>query len=182
MESQTPTPSESVPKRWHLFPAGLSLLCPGLGQLVQGRPVFLWYVLIWGLLIADGLLFFRVLHEFEVRFLTPHVMIFCLFCLPFLLVIPFMLISVLDAALWEPGKPSQFKKYFTGLVWIFVLLSIFVFLLAPAISLPRSARFVSVCEYVNRDIPGIFANLSTDCCLVQPHDCGSATGMVQCAS
>jgi len=126
MESQTSTPSETVPQRLHLFPAGLSLVCPGLGQLVQGRPVFLCHVITWVLVVVTWIPFFPVLWRVWINDLDYVVALLLLFGWIFLLPIMLVLFAVLDAAIWEKGKPSPFKKHFIILIALLIPLSLFL--------------------------------------------------------
>ena len=165
MESQSSPPPEAVPQRLHLFPAGLSLVCPGLGQLVQGRPVFLCHVITWILVVATWVPFFPVLWEFWANiwavsrenfangygFINDAIEIplilflLVLSLLPPLFLILFVLFAVLDAATWEREKPPRFKKQFAVLIVLFIPLSAFYGLLIPALPAAREAAKRMTC-------------------------------------
>ena len=163
MESQTPTPSESVPQRLHWFPAGLSLVCPGLGQLVQGRPVFLCHVITWVLVVVTWIPFFPVLWEVwatgweasQKNFANGYgfvnateipliLFLLVLSVLPPLLLVLFVLFAVLDAAMWEREKPSPF--HFTVLIALLIPLSVVYGLLTQAFPEARAAALRMVCS------------------------------------
>ena len=103
--------SDAVRQPLHVYPAVLSLVCPGLGQLVQGRGHrALWLLAVWTLLIAAG---WRIL-DFPVTFAALFSLLM-LFGLLLLLSVLFVFFSVLDAATWERGTPASFKVHLTVL-------------------------------------------------------------------
>ena len=136
----------------HLLPAGLSLICPGLGQLVQGRIVqFLCRLFLWGLVIMDGWLLYPVFLITLDIFLSPGryafeggdflilLILLLSFGLPILSAIFLVLFSVLDAATWEHGKPLQFKSHLFRLTVLLVPISVFLLYFTPPLGEMREA-------------------------------------------
>jgi len=149
---------QAVPQRLHLFPAGLSLVCPGLGQLVQGRPIFLTHVIMWILVIGTSPHFVSMVWvSWTIAHFNAFVaygglslsdFIFILFLIFFsvspLLLVPFVLFAVLDAATWERGEPSPFKTHFRVLFILLLPLCLFS-VLAPAVNAGREAALRMQC-------------------------------------
>ena len=138
---------EEVRQPLQIFPAGLSLICPGLGQLIQGRMIFLLLLVLWILILADGFWFFTLAQELDWDFSQAFIVLLTPFGWSFLLAIPFVLLSVLDAATWERGKPLPFKRYFIRLAVLLVLLSIFTWLLQFTFSAVNDARGAALRMY-----------------------------------
>ncbi len=132
-------PHEAPPIRFHLFQAGLSLICPGLGQLFQGR--FLAFCGYLCLLIAT----FSFL-------LSPFFQLF------FLLSIPLVLFSVLDAAVWKKGVVSPLKKHLVVLVWIVGPLAVLSLITLPKVSAAREAARRMQCQNHMKQILLAFHN------------------------
>ena len=162
MEDQSNDNIEEVPRPLNLLPAGLSLICPGLGQVIQGRPIFLWHIIIWVLIIVASSSFSLVVWGCwaTVHFnafvayggLSSGDLIFIFFLIFLsvspLFLVPFVLFTVLDAATWERGKPSPFKKHFRVL-FILLLPLCFFSILAPALNSAReAARRMTCCSHL----------------------------------
>ena len=116
--------SETISQPLNLFPAGLSLVCPGLGQLVQGRRICLVHFFLWALVLADAcgaLLFIR---SFDDIMLLP-------FGRLLLLAVPFMLFSAWDAATWKRRKTSKLKNCLFASICLFVFLGTIVLFVIP---------------------------------------------------
>ena len=124
--SNTNASTEDARQPLHLFPAGLSLICPGLGQLIQGRPISLLLLFVWALTLAGWLPYVFAAIGMATENLVGFILLFLLFFGWIFLLLPvlFVLFSVLDAATWERGKPLRFKKRFIVLIILLVPLSI----------------------------------------------------------
>ena len=150
--------SVAVPQPLNVFHAGLSVLCPGLGQFWQAGFFFLqlhparfavscWYFILWAFAI-------------EILFSFPHhkdldaesvpfglIIIFVVSgCLLYLSIALLTLFSVLDAATWKPGKPMLFKKPLIVLTILLVPLILFLFVGVPAIGDAREAARRMLCS------------------------------------
>ncbi|MCL2744562.1 MAG: DUF1559 domain-containing protein [Planctomycetaceae bacterium] len=162
---QSPLTSEAVPQRLHLFPAALSLVCPGLGQLVQGRPMFLCHMITWVLVVITWIPFFSLLlkiwSEIPEHFAQPLLVVgtedmfilflLVLFTLSYLLPVLFVLFTVFDAATWKQGIPSPFKKRFSILFCLLIPLSAFYGFATPAFHTAReAARRMKCCGRMNQ--------------------------------
>ena len=130
----------------HLIPAILSLLCPGLGQLTQGRfTAFGGHFVLFVISIGPFALLLYLSWSMVSR-LSNHPGILLIF-LCFTSVLPVLLafFSTLDAAIWKAGEPSRLKKQIRFLAVYVIWFQIFAFLLyLPAFSLARdTARRMS---------------------------------------
>jgi len=153
--------SEAVRQPLHIFPAMLSLVCPGLGQLVQGRILLsLCLISVWVLVTISWVASYRPLLDFAVRDGTFHAVVPLVFFGGPLLafIICFVLFSVLDAATWEPGKPLQFKKDLVAWTVAFVLWSVFGGLIAPAIIAARDEAIRLQCCGLTKQLAVSFHN------------------------
>ena len=152
--------SVTVRQPINVFPAGLSLVCPGLGQLAQGRwGTFLWHTIVWIPVVVYGCLLYHSTtpseeigifkHNQAIRFCPSDILFlvffFAVLALPFLLAIPFALFSILDAAVWKRKTPSPFKKYLENLTLCLIPLCILLFLFIPILSAAREAVKRSHC-------------------------------------
>ncbi len=126
-----------------IVPAGLSLLCPGLGQLIQGRKDCVLHFIVYALTLVIPLMF--GLHAID--FWTAHESFFCsiyntiLGFGPFCLVLPFfaVLFSSLDAAFWEPENPSPLHSAMAKLGCWTVVIVFFLLIFLPAVAAAREA-------------------------------------------
>ena len=120
-------------QRLNMFPALLSLFCPGLGQLIQGRPVFIGHASLY--VIASFFFYLVIAENFEywsvngydfIRIINRDDIIFSAIFLIFLFLT--ILLSVLDAATWKKGQRSPLIKFAPrlgiGLVVSFFLIGI----------------------------------------------------------
>ena len=140
------SPPEAVRRPFRVVPAGLSLICPGLGQLAQKRyDRALWHLFLVQLIIVDAFLLFG--YFFVGMKLDPQMFLptspadFLLLPLifgPLFFAVPFVLLSVLDAAMWNPEKPMRFKKLSRSLT-IIVLLTAFHISVAPIVTTAQDA-------------------------------------------
>jgi len=141
------SPPEADRQPLNVFSAGLSLICPGLGQLAQKRyDRALWLLFLWQLIIVDAFLLFGYLFagmELELQMFLPmspadFPLLLIIFG-PLLLAVPFILLSVLDAAMWSHEKPMIFKKQFLLLTILLVPLITFHIFVAPAATQAQDA-------------------------------------------
>jgi len=132
MESQANTTPEVVPRQLHLFPVGLSLVCPGLGQLVQGRKISALYAFLYIFALA-------VLYSISVgsvdRWMINCYDFFRINFYALFVIFPLWVIflSVLDAAAWKKDQPSPRVNRFVKFgVWsiVFIILGTFLLLLS----------------------------------------------------
>jgi len=147
----------------HLFPAGLSLICPGLGQLVQGRKIFVLHLGIYALQILPlALLLFDDVDYWSINDTVYFkmgwgVIVVVLLCsiLPFFITILF---SSLDAAIWKPGQSPPLQRHFTNLTIITVVYVALSALIIPAISAAREAARRVQCSSNIKNIGFAFHN------------------------
>jgi len=110
MEDQVANIQE-VHRPFNLLHAGLSLICPGLGQVIQGRPLFLAYVIAWAFAMVGWIPFVIAMWEsaWDVPIQDKPIPVLLIVCWTFIPPIFFILFTVLDAATWERGKQSPFE-------------------------------------------------------------------------
>ena len=131
-----PQHNEPQPQSLNMFPALLSLFCPGLGQFIQGRPVFIGHVSLYVIalfflyaIIGDNFEYWRVNGNDFIRIINRDGIVFCAIHLVF----PFLtiLLSVLDAATWKKGQRPPLAKFaprlgmaLAGCIFVIGILSI----------------------------------------------------------
>jgi len=111
-----PRQNEPQPQRLNMLPALLSLVFPGLGQLIQGRPVFMGHAILYitslfflFITIAENLEY-RGINGYDfMRIINRDDIIFSAIFLVFLFLT--ILLSVLDAATWKIGQPPPLVKF-----------------------------------------------------------------------
>ena len=150
------SPPEADRQPFRVVPAGLSLICPGLGQLAQKRyDRALWHLFLVQLIIVDAFLLFGYCFavELEPQMFLPmspaHFLLLLQLLLifgPLLLAVPFVLLSVLDAAMWSPEKPMRFKEQFLLLTILLVPFIVFHILVAPAVATAHDAARQMQCS------------------------------------
>ena len=133
--------------RWPLnvFHAGLSAICPGLGQFWQAGFFFSqlhptrfavssWYFILWVFAFEVNLLHIHHFkHDTQPDSLTLDLVVGLVLAILSYLFIAFLtLFSVLDAATWKPGMPMQFKKHMVILTTLFVSFGIILLLVMLA--------------------------------------------------
>ncbi len=140
VEATTEAPA---PVRLRLFSAALSLACPGLGQLIQGRKVFALHLGLFALtlfilfFVAGAGIDYWASKDFFYFRSSNVVWVFCLLFAIF----PFLaeLFSALDAAVWQPNRPSPLRKPLRVLGKATVITLVLLIIVLPAISIAREA-------------------------------------------
>lgn len=122
-ENNTNNSPKRPPRHW--FPAIVNLFCPGLGQLVQGRyrEFFCYFILYLMLVLTAAPIFYYRSH------FGLWLFVFCGILL--LLLVPLLLFSVLDAALWQPNAPPRFGRQFEPLAALIAAAFLCGILLVP---------------------------------------------------
>ena len=126
----------------HLIPAVLSLFCPGLGQLTQGRfGAFGGHFVLFVLSIGPLALLLYLLWSLIPKLNTNSGIMLLFLCITSVLPVLLAFFSTLDAAIWKAGEPSRLKKHIRILAVCVIWFQIFIFLLClPAISSSHEAR------------------------------------------
>ena len=97
--------SVAVHQPLNMFHAGLSLVCPGLGQLFQKR--FEWGLYLF---LFVAFIFFLCFHVYAADGDIHGVP---LFSVKLLLAVFFAIVSAWDAATWQPEKSGLFTDHYT---------------------------------------------------------------------
>jgi len=141
--------NEPQPQRLNMFPALLSLFCPGLGQLLQKRAGaafgFFLLFLLTGLLpfIIMTLLFVDRFAYESLQVHILHILVFLGVCVPLMLAFCF---SVLDAATWKQGERTRFMSTIVRFFVAIAILGFLVALLLPAVPAARPAAMRMQCS------------------------------------
>jgi len=126
--------SEQQPQRQNMLPALLSLLFPGLGQLVQGRKIFALYAFLYVLTLF---ILYSICVGGVGRWMLNSYDFFRINFYALLVFFPFwaILLSVLDAVAWKKDQPSLRGSRFVklGIGSVFVVMLTFFLLFATSL-------------------------------------------------
>ncbi|MCL2304700.1 MAG: DUF1559 domain-containing protein [Planctomycetaceae bacterium] len=134
------TPQPTKPSLRNRFPVGLSLLCPGLGQLVQKRKIFAYHAGLYALQVLPLLLFlFEGIQLINGTVYLKTNLADSLWFIPVFLILPLFtaLFSMRDAATWKPGRPARPIRNLVALTLVYFVVSL---LITQVFVTPESAR------------------------------------------